>query len=119
MALAIIRNSADVADDMKDLRVSDIQPKFSRNKTYDLATKSNSLATLLKSGIDALRAIETVGLFTDPQQVYEDSKEMVREIQQAAAKDRGTSLDPEKQPEDFKQTDVKPQPSEVTEEFNE
>lgn len=119
VALAIIRNSADVSDDMKDLKVSDIQPKFSRNKTYDLATKANSLATLLKSGIDALRAIETVGLFTDPQQVYEDSKEMVREIQQAAAKDKGTSTDPEKQPEDFKQTDVKPQPSEVTEEFNE
>lgn len=119
VALAIIKNSADVPDEMGTLKISDLQLKFSRNKTYDLATKANSLATLLNSGIDALRAIETVGLFTDPQQVYEDSKEVVKKIQDASARVGKNFADTEKRPEDFKLTDVNPQPSQVTRQFNE
>ena len=113
--LSIIRNSKDVKSDMSSLKLTDIQVKFSRTKTYDLATKANSISTLLKSGINGLRVLETAGLFTDPQQVWEDSKEMIEKIQCGS---QGKSKT-EKRPEDFKQTDVKPQPSAVTDIINE
>lgn len=40
----------------------------------------DNVATLINVGIDPLRAIEIVGLFTDPQQVALDSAERIDEI---------------------------------------
>lgn len=79
--LNIIKNSDREEDiDVAKLNLSDIEIKFSRSRTYDLATKCNSLATLIKIGIDPLRATEVVGLFTDPQQVVLDSAERIDKI---------------------------------------
>lgn len=115
--LSIFKMHEDVDSKMTELKLTDIQTKFSRTKTYDLATKANSIATLLKSGINGLRVLETAGLFTDPQQVWEDSKEMIEKIQNASQKSEDG--EGEKRPEDFKETDVKPQPSAVTDTVNE
>lgn len=79
--LKIIENSDDVDESLKGLKIGDILVKFSRNKTYDLATKCNALSTLLNAGIYGLRAIETVGLFTDPEQCWQDSREIIEKIQ--------------------------------------
>jgi len=76
----IINNSNNVPDELAKLKISDIEPKFSRNKTYDLATKCSSLAALLNSGVDGLTAFTVVGLFTDPQLAWENSKETVEKI---------------------------------------
>lgn len=78
--LNILKMSNEVDSDVAELNLSDIEIKFSRSRTYDLATKCNSLATLINVGIDPLRAIEIVGLFTDPQQVALDSAERIDEI---------------------------------------
>lgn len=87
--LEIIKKSTDIPSEFADivnLSVSDVMIRFSRNKIYDIATKSNALSTLLKCGVDAKHAIETVSLFTDPQSVYNDSKEGIEKIQESLNK---------------------------------
>ncbi len=87
--LEIIKKSNDIPREFADivnLSISDVMIRFSRNKIYDIATKSNALSTLIKTGIDAKHAIETVSLFTDPQSVYNDSKEGIEKIQESLNK---------------------------------
>ena len=76
----ILANSINVPSELSDLNIMDIDPKFSRNKTYDLATKCSSLAALLNVGVDGLTAFTVVGLFTDPQLAWNNSKDIVDKI---------------------------------------
>ena len=104
--LEILKTSNEVDADIAELNLSDIEIKFSRSRTYDLATKCNSLATLINIGIDPLRAIEIVGLFTDPQQVALDSAERIDQIlfKQDSNKTSGKKTQP----------DITDQPSKVS-----
>lgn len=104
--LNILKMSNEVDSDVAELNLSDIEIKFSRSRTYDLATKCNSLATLINVGIDPLRAIEIVGLFTDPQQVALDSAERIDEI--LFNQKTKTNFDKNMQP------DITDQPSKVS-----
>ena len=107
--LAILKMSDEVDADIAKLNLSDVEIRFSRSRTYDLATKCNSLATLIHIGIDPLRAIETVGLFTDPQQVTLDSAERIDKILFEAGKNEGAGeLYKKRQP------DITDQPSKVS-----
>ena len=45
------------------------------NRTDNILTKSESLKMLLDSGINYKRAIKTIDLFSDPEQVASESKE--------------------------------------------
>ena len=47
------------------LKPSDVKPQFTRNKTYDLVSKVNSMVTMIKSGVHGRVAMETVNLFPD------------------------------------------------------
>lgn len=111
--LKIIKDSNEVDADIAELNLSDIEIKFSRSRTYDLATKCNSLSALIGIGIDPLRAIEVVGLFTDPQQVALDSAERIDRIlfkdNQAGTEDASNG-DPYKK----NQPDMSDQPSKVS-----
>jgi hypothetical protein len=71
---------------IKDIDISDIEPHFTRNKNYDLVSKTNALSTMLNSGVDGLWAFQTVGLFSDAEQAYVDSREMIKKIQESKAK---------------------------------
>ena len=108
--LKILKTSNEVDPDVAKLNLSDIENRFSRSRTYDLATKSNSLATLIHIGIDPLRAIETVGLFTDPQQVTLDSAERIDRI---LFKD-GSNGSEKDDPYQKRQPDITDQPSKVS-----
>lgn len=108
--LKIIKTSDEIDADIAELNLSDIEIRFSRSRTYDLATKCNSLATLIHIGIDPLRAIETVGLFTDPQQVTLDSAERIDMILFPNAKTSQNNEDPYKK----RQPDITDQPSKVS-----
>ena len=77
--LRILEKSTDVEPSLAEIKISDLDIRFSRSRTYDLATKCNSLATLINVGVDPLKSIEVVGLFTDPQQVAIDSQERIDE----------------------------------------
>lgn len=79
----IIENDKRGYSKIKSIDVSDIEPHFTRNKNYDLVSKANALATLLNVGCDGLWAYQTVGLFSDSEQAWIDSKEMVEEIQKS------------------------------------
>ena len=71
---------------IKDIDVSDIEPHFTRNKNYDLVSKANALSTLLKAGVDGLWAFQTVGLFSDAEQAFVDSREMIEKVQESMVK---------------------------------
>lgn len=61
-------------DEVIDLKPSDIEIKISRSKMDNMLVKAEVLQILLNSGIKAERAIKTVGLFSDPEQVSVESK---------------------------------------------
>ena len=60
--------------EVADLKLSDIDIKFSRNRTDSLLVKTQGLSNMLQSGIHPLIAITHCGLFSDPQGVWNDSK---------------------------------------------
>nr|DAH68861.1 MAG TPA: Portal [Caudoviricetes sp.] len=112
--LQILKISNEVDADVAELNLSDIEIKFSRSRTYDLATKCNSLATLIKIGIDPLRAIEVVGLFTDPQQVTLDSAERIDKILFKDFVNQSNGNDSDDDPYKKQQPDITDQPSKVS-----
>ena len=61
-------------NEVAKLKLSDIDIKFSRNRTDSLLVKTQALANQLQAGIHPLTAITTCGLYSDPQGVWNDSK---------------------------------------------
>ena len=49
------------------------------------------MATLLNSGVDGLWAFQTVGLFSDSEQAWIDSKDIIDKVQKKMAKDEPTN----------------------------
>ena len=97
LVLTIIKNSNEVKNnEIKKLELSDIGIKFARNKTYDLGTKVNALATLLNSGVDGLKAFEVIDLFADTQQAYLDSRENIEKKQGNSQEGKDVELDNKK-----------------------
>ncbi len=80
VVLEIIKNTPDMPDDLKTLGLSDVMPKFSRNKTYELTSRVNSMVTMINAGIDPNKAISVVDIFDDSQQVAIDSLERINQI---------------------------------------
>ena len=60
--------------EVADLKLSDIDVKFSRNRTDSLLVKTQGLSNMLQAGVHPLVAITHCGLFSDPQGVWNDSK---------------------------------------------
>ena len=57
------------------LEVGDVEIHINHNRTDNILTKAQSLKMLLDSGINYKRAIKTIDLFSDPEQVASESKE--------------------------------------------
>ena len=77
--LNILKYDTSAPKDMKDLRLSDIEIKFSRSNTDSLLVKVQALQGQLDAGVDPLTAIKTCNLYSDPQQVWVDSKPFMEE----------------------------------------
>ena len=60
--------------EVADLKLSDIDVKFSRNRTDSLLVKTQALNNLLQAGVHPLVALTHCSLFSDPQGVWNDSK---------------------------------------------
>lgn len=58
-----------------DLKLSDIDIKITRNKTDNMIVKTQGLTNQLSAGINPKIAIETCGLYSDPEKVYLQSRE--------------------------------------------
>lgn len=99
--LAIIRNTEGMPDGLQTLHPSDVLVKFTRNKTYDLVSRTTALSNLINLGIDPEKAISVVDIFDDSQQVTLDSKDRIDKIlfkvgqmaQQAIANTQTTPVD--------------------------
>lgn len=81
--LRILDRKKDVDEELKTLRLSDIDIKFSRNKTDSILVKVQALQGQLDAGVDPLTAIKTCDLYSDPQQVFVDSKKYIEEKRKA------------------------------------
>lgn len=88
--LRILQLDKDVDAELKSLQLSDIDIKFSRNKTDSLLVKTQALQQQLDAGIDPLTAIKTCDLYSDPQQVWVDSKEYIEEKRKVSNNDQRT-----------------------------
>lgn len=66
---------------MKDLRYIDVEPNVKRMKTYEMVTKSNAFATYVSHGVHGLHALTAVNAFSDVNQVWEDSKDLIEKYQ--------------------------------------
>lgn len=80
LILRAIKRSPDTPSDspLMELTTGDLRPSITRNKTYDMATKANTLATLVSHGVAFQHALRVVELFPDVNLVYEDSKETIK-----------------------------------------
>ncbi len=74
MLKVVLKIISFVSSDVADLKLSDIDVKFSRNRTDSLLVKTQGLMNQLQAGIHPLVAIKNCGLYSDPQSVYNDSK---------------------------------------------
>lgn len=77
LILRICKLSVNVDSDVKELETRFIDIEFSRDRTYDLASRTNALATLINTGIEPLHAMRTVDLFNDVETVYHDSADRI------------------------------------------
>lgn len=75
--LAIVKNILDRSNTVvkEEVKLRDIDIKFSRNKVTNMLVKTQGLLNMKTFGIHPRVAIQTADLFSDPQQVYVDSKE--------------------------------------------
>ena len=71
--IKIILNKMRIKKDWT-LKQSDIEVKISRTKMDNMQVKALVLQTLLQCGVNPARAIKTVGLFSDPEQVAIESQ---------------------------------------------
>ena len=74
VVLKIFALQAETPDDILDLKISDIDVKFARNRTDSLLVKTQGLMNQLQAGIHPLIAISNCDLYSDPQSVWNDSK---------------------------------------------
>lgn len=81
LAAIKIRSNWLAESPLPDLKLSDIAIKFTRQKTYDLGTKTNSMVAMIKAGINGRVAMQTVDLFADVAQAWADSKETIEKFQ--------------------------------------
>lgn len=91
--LRILARDKSVSAEMKTLRMSDIDVKFSRNKTDSILVKVQALQGQLDAGINPLTAIKTCDLYSDPQQVWVDSKPYIEEKRKALTNDERNNVD--------------------------
>ena len=76
--LRVIMNILDALSYDENLKLSNIDIKFTRNKTDNLLVKTQGLQNMLEAGIHPRTAISTSGLFSDPEQVFVDSTQYLQ-----------------------------------------
>lgn len=93
-----------------DLKLSDIFIKFTRQKTYDLGTKTNAMVAMINAGVNGRIAMQTVDLFADVAQAWNDSKEMIEKYQESLVSKKENSDNEKKSdiPDSTAQTGTSP-----------
>lgn len=83
VVLAAIKASTDIEPNnpLLKLKTSDIQPNIKRQKTYEMSTKVNSIATLLSHGFSLEDTLNAIPFFDDNSEVCARSGATVRKYQ--------------------------------------
>ena len=85
VVLNILKNKS--VEGFTDIKLSDIDVKFTRNKTDNILTKTQALQNLLEAGIHPRIAIATCNLFGDPEEVFITSSEHLQKWKNRAAEE--------------------------------
>ena len=90
IVLSAIRENPNTPQDspLRDLTTADVKPSIKRQKTYELSTKCNSIATLINTGVNGKDVFNTIPLFDDPNEVWENSKETIEKNQNQNAESK-------------------------------
>lgn len=75
IALAILEKSRKTPVELRGLKSTDLETKFTLSKNNDLLTKTQGILNLMQAGVHPRIAYREVGVFSDPEQVYEESKD--------------------------------------------
>ena len=86
LSVCRVNEIAEVDDRVKALRYVDAKANTSRQKNYEMSIKSATLANLINVGVYGLHAFKVVNMFSDVNQAWSDSKEMVEAYQQSRLK---------------------------------
>lgn len=94
IVLAAIRESSFVPQDsnLRKLTIADVEPNIKRQKTYEMTTKVNAMATLLSHGIRGDYVLNGISFFDDPNEVWEGSKELIEKYQSSIFDKTETSI---------------------------
>lgn len=90
--LRIVLNQLRIKKDF-DLLPSDVEIHISRTKRDNMQTKAQVLQILLACGIEYSRAIKTVGLFSDPEQVALESADRMNILYPTTVEQTNPSTD--------------------------
>jgi SPP1 family phage portal protein len=71
-------------DILKNVRAIDCNFHFNRRKNYDMAVKANTFATYVSHGLHGRHALKEIDAFSDVEQVWEDSKDLIEAFQKNA-----------------------------------
>lgn len=102
VVLAAIKVSPYVEQDspLRKLTLADIEPSIKRQKTYEMTTKVNSIATLLSHGFALEDTLEAIPIFNDNNEVCARSGELVKKYQENLFSDTSNSFnDTEREPD--------------------
>ena len=75
IAIRICKNISNVPLEVKNDKLTEIDIKYTRNRSENLLIKTQALTNMLNSGVAPILAFKLCGLFSDPQKAYELSKE--------------------------------------------
>ena len=110
LALIAIKKSPSTEPDspLLDLKNSDIEIRPIRQKTFDMATKVNSLATMIQNQIHPRIAMETVDLFSNLAEAVEDSVPQILEYQKKMRESGTSKGNTQQSPDDELKSNVNP-----------
>lgn len=85
VVLAAIRASSYVPQDssLRQLTVADVEPNIKRQKTYEMSTKVNAMATLISHGFSLEDTVNSIPFFDDPSAVCARSGKNVKKYQES------------------------------------
>ena len=76
---------------IRKLHHTDIDIHFGRRRNYDLSVKANAFSTLIGHGVHPRHALKVCEIFSDNEQVWNDSKDMILAYQEKVCVAQETS----------------------------
>lgn len=97
LVLRAIKINPNVPDEhpLKMLKKKDLKVSIKRQKSYEMTTKANFMATLINHGFYGEHVINAANLFDDPNQVWADSREMIEAIQKNLVQSNSSEINTE------------------------